>query len=742
MVKVDLTSNLISSFQSPDEDNDIVELMLQDNRISTLPDSFKNFKKLQTIRIDDNSLTEIPSSLFSITSLVKMYIQKNKIKSLPNYWNLPSLTYLNIGSNDLRDLPDSFTDAPLIDTIFFYSNSLIDLPDSLFTLQNLQKMQGYDNHLVRLPKTANLPELQSLVLYKNSIKEIPDSLGCKKLTYISIYENQLSSFPSSLFNCDKLVIISAYKNKITSLPDIVNMPYLEYMNFSSNLLTTLPNNFDKAPILRSVSFNSNLLTEIPSTLLNLPKLQTLNFINNKIKYFPDIIDLPKLKTLKVYNNSIYSLSNTFDHAPNLETVDFMNNSITIIPDTLFQLQSIKSINFTRNEIISLPEPNMPTLEQLVLKSNKLKNINYNFSTCSNLLVFSVCYNEIKYIDPAVFKHPNITIFLAEYNQLTSIPEIDLPYVSILSLFENKISKIGKIDKLLNLRELYLDGNELEELDDEFFSNPSVITINLSNNQLKKFPSIISLDNLNLFRLEGCGLKKLPDCFDSAPKLADLRLNDNLLEEIPITVMNHPSIEQLFLNNNSFTSLIRFNLPKLTRLDIYGNSISDFPEGLENSPELSYFNIKETNIVSIPNSLSKTSIKKLYAYNCPYLQNIPTNFNEWKELQLIYVYNCNLTKISPNIFAAPKINEVAIAENSHLYGEIPHSICNTSSLTILRFHGTYLSQFPNCTDYGYDGFYPKALSKLIASLVGFQGELPNTICNINTLYIYLYIYLYI
>lgn len=741
MVKVDLTSNLITSFQSPDEDNDIVELMLQDNLISSLPDSFYNFQKLQTIRIDENSLAEVPSSLFSITSLVKMYIQKNKIKSLPNYWNLPSLTYLNIGSNDLRYLPDSFNDAPLIDTIFFYSNSLIDLPDSLFTLQKLQKVQGYNNNLVRLPKTANLPELQVLALYRNSIREIPKSLGCKELTSISIYENQLSSFPSSLFDCDKLKTIIAYKNKITSLPDIVNMPNLDSMNFSSNLLTTLPNNFDKAPLLRSVSFNANLLTEIPSTLLNLPKLQTINFINNQIKYFPDILDLPKLKTLKVYNNSISALSNTFNHAPALETVDFMNNSISLIPDTLFQLKSLKSINLTRNEIISLPEPNMPKLEQLILKSNKIKNVNYNFSTCQNLLVFSVCYNEIKYIEPNVFKHPKITIFLAEYNQLTEIPEIDLPYVSILSLFENKIKKIGKIDKLLNLRELYLDENELEELDSEFFSNPTVITINLSNNKLKKFPSIINLDSLNLLRLEGCGLDTLPDCFNYAPKLADLRLNDNLLEYIPITVLNHQNINQLFLNNNSFSSLIKFNLPNLTRLDIYGNAIINFPEGLENSPKLSYFNIKETNIVKIPNTLSKTSIKKLYAYNCPYLQNLPTNFNEWKELELLYVYNCNITKISPNIFASPKINEVAIADNSHLFGEIPHSICNTSSLTIFKFQGTYLSQFPNCTDYGYDGFHPKSLSKLTASLVGFQGEIPSTICNINSLYT-LFIYIFI
>lgn len=85
-----------------------------------------------------------------------------------------------------------------------------------------------------------------------------------------------------------------------------HMKQLEYINFSSNSLSTFPPILG-SPYLRCLLLHSNLLSSLPA-MPTLPHLRTLDLACNQFENVPDISNFPRLEFLDLSGNAKLTIS--------------------------------------------------------------------------------------------------------------------------------------------------------------------------------------------------------------------------------------------------------------------------------------------------------------------------------------------------------------------------------------------------------------------------------------------------
>jgi Leucine-rich repeat (LRR) protein len=177
-------------------------------------------------------------------------------------------------------------------------------------------------------------------------------------------------------------------------------------------------------------------------------------------------------------------------------------------------------------------------------------------------------------------------------------------------------------RLNNLRALYLEGNQITHLP-ENFNPPNLRTLFLQNTPITHLPENFNPPNLRELYLTFSGITHLPENFNP-PNLEKLRLafsgithllanfNPPNLEELdlsytPITHLpenfNPPNLEELDLSYTPITHLPEnFNPPNLEKLDLSRNSITQLPENF-NPPNLRNLNVSNAGITHLPPNLT-------------------------------------------------------------------------------------------------------------------------------------------
>ena len=82
------------------EGGHVIEMRLASNRLTRLPESLFNFKKLQILDLQNNNLTELPEAIGKLKSLKVLNLYANQLTTLPeSIGNLESLESLFIEEN-------------------------------------------------------------------------------------------------------------------------------------------------------------------------------------------------------------------------------------------------------------------------------------------------------------------------------------------------------------------------------------------------------------------------------------------------------------------------------------------------------------------------------------------------------------------------------------------------------------------------------------------------------------------
>ena len=76
------------------------------NKISYLPDTICNLKKLKGLRLNKNKLNFLPADFGKLINLKELSLYKNNLKILPDSFDKLKLEKLNIAYNSFSTIPN------------------------------------------------------------------------------------------------------------------------------------------------------------------------------------------------------------------------------------------------------------------------------------------------------------------------------------------------------------------------------------------------------------------------------------------------------------------------------------------------------------------------------------------------------------------------------------------------------------------------------------------------------------
>jgi len=404
----------------------------------------------------------------------------------------------------------------------------------------------------------------------------------------------------------------------------------------------------------ALDLSDKKLTEIPPAIFDFPEITELNLFDNEIKEIPsDIEKLTSLKVLNLGNNHLNTIDENITKLPKLKTLDLHDNMLPEIPSVVFKLTQLKELNLIDCCQLHVNITKMPsTVSNLKnLKSFKLKGTYYSFSNypeIKHLKGNPIDLNPLKAAYAAylqkergtisyIFEHGDKKIIKKvldnQYNSKTKemnlrycrisfIPKELLDYdIKILNLSnchigqsdyvdpsdkaalkkkkQSDLEKTTILNKLTNLEELLIDGNDFHEIPN-LSKLKKLRILDLSSNDLIDF-TMPNLPLLEFLDLEGNSLGELPD-LKKLKNLKKLDVASNDLERFTIAPLKN--MEELHLSSNELNEfpIAIFTLKNLKYLDVsyafgsdgYQPKIEDFAQltDLTNLTVLSQDQFKE------------------------------------------------------------------------------------------------------------------------------------------------------
>ena len=570
-----------------------------------------------------------------------------------------------------------------------------DLDPALFELVSLQSIDLSCNNLSSgsLPASLsfeNLSNLTHLNLSDSGLSgEVPAGISSlRSLVSLDLSTPGLCS-ESSLTNFDLLGLIQNLSSLRQFYLDGVNvsaggriwagaissaLPQLRELSmFRCSLSGPIQNSFSKLKFLEVLRLNENdLNTEVPEFFGNFSALRVLRLSSCGLRGF-----LPK---------SIF-------HLPFLQTLDLSKNPSLSgsLPDFLSSMPlqdlMLQSTNFSG----TLPESvnNLKLLRTLLLSGCRFSgSLPSSLQDLTQLSTVDLSLNNFSGSIPSLTSLSNLSMLDLQNNSLSgAFPSwfFRLPSLRTLQLSSNQISGTLSLEISPN------EKSSLETLD---------LSRNLLGGPIRE--PISRLQNLKILRLANNNLNGTLDLILFA-NLKNLSILDLSYNHIAVECNSDASIifESISTLNLAFCGIPYFpkilaNLPRLSRLDLSGNSISGaIPNWLWSSSSLTYLNLSYNSLteLEIPANLTGTSLNVIDLRSNKLQGQIPlpppSNF-------LVDFSNNFFTSIPTNIRSSLNYTVFFSVSNNSLAGEIPISFCTAAYLQVLDLsHNTLSGQIPNC-----------------------------------------------
>uniref|UniRef100_A0A182PBH3 Leucine rich immune protein (Coil-less) n=1 Tax=Anopheles epiroticus TaxID=199890 RepID=A0A182PBH3_9DIPT len=200
------------------------------------------------------------------------------------------------------------------------------------------------------------------------------------------------------------------------------------------------------------------MAEIPSTLDRLENLRQLVFSGTLIRVLnlTLLYALKELQHLKLAQNQLVDIIGKADGANATSKVKLMmlnDNQLTTINLSLFDpFPELAFLDVSYNTIRRLQGGlTGRKLNHITLMSNALRQLDMcQWDVLDSLEILEVSFNRLETIPDCMYKLPNVSHLLLEYNHITSLPLeafADLQQLQELRLTFNKISTISFGSKL-------------------------------------------------------------------------------------------------------------------------------------------------------------------------------------------------------------------------------------------------------------------------------------------------------
>ncbi|KAG2693681.1 hypothetical protein I3760_08G108400 [Carya illinoinensis] len=472
----------------------------------------------------------------------------------------------------------------------------------------------------------------------------------------------------------------------------------------------------------------------PALSFSLPNLRVLSLSHCNLSgpFDPSLVNLKSLSVIDMsYNNLSAPIPKFFADFRNLTTLNFYDSSLNgKFPERIFQIPTLQKVDLSYNYQLEgfLPEfPSNGSLQTLFLPGT-------NFS---GSLPYSI--GNLKLLSKVDLSYCNFNGEIPKsMTNLTELIRLDFS-------FNKYRGSIPSLSMSKNLKEIDLRCNDLTGqisstrwVDDLL----NLWTLDLSYNSLEgSIPvSLFSHPSLQDLWLQNNRFSGLPDEFSTAPShvLSHLDLSHNNLEgQIPMIVFKLPSLMLLDLSFNKFNGSWQFSavqkLKDLAFLDLSYNDLSIEYSGINCSlssfPTFFRLRLASNKLKRIPDFLrNQSALDELDLSNSQIHGEIPHWIWKIIELRILNLSNNNLVTLErplPNV----SFTSVVDLSSNELQGQIPESICNATS-PILDLSNNLLSgMVPHCL------LSQPSLKVLNLRKNHLSGKIPDTFrthCSLRTL----------
>ncbi|KAM7364492.1 protein toll-like isoform 2-T3 [Cochliomyia hominivorax] len=317
--------------------------------------------------------------------------------------------------------------------------------------------------------------------------------------------------------------------------------------------------------VRILTIQFKHLSQLPSNLFADQTLKNLTHLNLNT----NITKLPK---------------NLFENLENLICLD-INHNLQILNNGQFQKQrNLKKLNLSNNKLISIDSnifPNKALIEAIKLENNLLQTLPEEiFVNLPNLSKIDINQNEFRELPAKLFRYNNqLQEFILRENrfEILKFPEEFLAYMFVLKTVKIKCGLEFLPDNLFYystyIKEIILNHNKLKSLPRDLFEyQEELMYLDLSYNYLETISSGLfrNTKKLTTLLLTKNRLRAVEsNSFSNLENLRSLDLSHNQLvhQNFRINLETNIALQQLFLQNNSFSELhiLHGKLPRYLKL---------------------------------------------------------------------------------------------------------------------------------------------------------------------------------
>ncbi len=239
-----------------------------------------------TVTINVTNVNEIDPPLSERTPQVRDAI----VAAVPGVNNaddvtvahLAAITQLNLSDQSITSLKSGdFNELPALTTLYLESNSISDI-SALADLPALTMLSLWGNSISDISALAGLTALEELNLWGNSISDISALAGLTALKYLYLSGNSISDI-SALEGLTALEELNLSGNSISDISTLADLTALEELNLSGNSISDI-STLAGLTALTDLYLNGNSISNI-SALAGLTALTDLYLKSNPISNY-------------------------------------------------------------------------------------------------------------------------------------------------------------------------------------------------------------------------------------------------------------------------------------------------------------------------------------------------------------------------------------------------------------------------------------------------------------------------